>query len=105
MKYNFTSKISYRKGFVLFAIILGLTMTSLSFSYGPLEDAKVHQDHGIRILNYFKGIDNTAALSPIDDQGNYYDVNKNIDGEYHGMNGFGGFFDLLSNFLHQFLVL
>lgn len=102
MKYNFTPKVSYRNGFYLFAIVLGFIMVFLSFDYGPLEDAKIHQDHGARILNYFKGLDEIAALNPIDDQGSYYDVNKNIDSEYHGMNGFGGFFDLLSSFLHQF---
>ncbi len=102
MKFNFTPKFTYRNGFILVAVLIGFIMTFLSFDYGPLEDAKVHQDHGIRILNYFKGIDNTAALSPVDDQGNYYDVNKNVESEHHGMNGFGGFFDLMSSFLHQF---
>ena len=102
MKLNFVPKIIYRNGFILVAVLIGYTMAFLSQDYGPLEDTKIHQDHGARILNYFKGIDEIATLSPINDQGNYYDVNENIDGEYHGMNGFGGFFDLLSNFSHQF---
>ncbi|WP_438422367.1 tetratricopeptide repeat protein [Aquimarina macrocephali] len=102
MKLNFVPKSIYRNGFIVVAVLIGYTMAFLSQDYGPLEDTKIHQDHGTRILNYFKGIDEIATLSPINDQGNYYDVNKNIDGEYHGMNGFGGFFDLLSNFLHQF---
>ncbi len=102
MKLNFSSKINYHNTFIFSALLIGLIMTFLSFDYGPVEDAKIHQDHGVRILNYFKGIDNAAALSPVDDQGNYYDVNESLESEHHGMNGFGGFFDLLSNFLHQF---
>ncbi|WP_074408351.1 tetratricopeptide repeat protein [Aquimarina megaterium] len=102
MKLNVVPKSIYRNVFILVAVLIGYTMAFLSQNYGPLEDTRIHQDHGVRVLNYFKGIDETAALSPIDDQGNYYDVNKDIDSEHHGMNGFGGFFDLSSNFLHQF---
>ncbi|WP_108808392.1 tetratricopeptide repeat protein [Aquimarina spinulae] len=102
MKLNVVPKNIYRNVFILVAVLIGYTMAFLSQNYGPLEDTRIHQDHGVRVLNYFKGIDETAALSPIDDQGNYYDVNKDIDSEHHGMNGFGGFFDLSSNFLHQF---
>jgi len=102
MKFDFLSKVTYRNIFIVCSVFLGFTMSFLSFDYGPLEDNKIHQDHGVRILNYFKGLDKKAALSPIDDQGVYYDVNKDANSEYHGMNGFGGFFDLLTNFLHQF---
>lgn len=102
MELNLISKTTYRNVFIVSAVLLGFIMSFLSFDYGPLEDNKIHQDHGVRILNYFKGIDTLATLSPVDDQGNYYDVNKDKDSEYHGMNGFGGFFDLLTNFLHQF---
>ncbi|SHJ58113.1 tetratricopeptide repeat protein [Aquimarina spongiae] len=99
---NFSSKNLYRNLFIGLSVFLGILMMYLSTDYGPLEDTRIHQDHGVRILNYFKGIDKKAALTPVDDQGNYYDVNKNLDSEEHGMNGFGGFFDLVSNFLHQF---
>ncbi len=102
MKLDFTSRITYHNIFIFLALLIGWTMTFLSFDYGPLEDNKIHQDHGVRILNYFKGVDKIAILSPVDEEGNYYDVNKDVDSEYHGMNGFGGFFDLLTNFLHQF---
>ncbi|WP_103867189.1 tetratricopeptide repeat protein [Aquimarina sp. I32.4] len=102
MKFNFESKVTYRNGFILIAVLIGITMTFLSQDYGPLEDTKIHQDHGVRILNYFRGVDEIATLSPVDDQGNYIDVAKSLDHEYRGMNGFGGFFDLSSNFLYQY---
>jgi tetratricopeptide (TPR) repeat protein len=102
MKFNFTPKVTYRNGFILVAVLICFTMNFLSFDYGITEDTRIHNDHGKRILNYFKGLDNSAALSPIDDQGKYMHIS---DSEMHlirGMNGFGGFFDLVSNFLYQF---
>ncbi|MEW7291006.1 hypothetical protein [Aquimarina sp. 2304DJ70-9] len=102
MEFNFKKNINYRNGFILTAFVIGLTMMFLSKDYGPLEDAKIHQDHGVRILNYFKGIDDIAASSPIDEEGNYIDVAISQENENRGMNGFGGFFDLLTNFLHQY---
>lgn len=102
MKSNFTPKITYRNGFILLSVLIGFLMTFLSQDYGPLEDTRIHQDHGVRILNYFKGIDKIAALSPVDEQGDYIHVGKSLDNEHRGMNGFGGFFDLLSSFLNQY---
>ncbi|WP_106794934.1 tetratricopeptide repeat protein [Aquimarina sp. Aq78] len=102
MKFNFPQKFTYRNGFILAAVLIGFMMTFLSFDYGITEDTRFHNDHGKRILNYFKGIDDSAALSPINDEGKYINIS---DSELHlirGMNGFGGFFDLVSNFLHQY---
>ncbi|MDH7445049.1 tetratricopeptide repeat protein [Aquimarina sp. 2201CG14-23] len=102
MEFDFKKIMNYRNGFILIALVVGWTMMFLSKDYGPLEDTKIHQDHGVRILNYFKGIDEIASLSPIDEEGNYIDVAVSQENENRGMNGFGGFFDLLTNFLHQY---
>ncbi|MBW1297142.1 tetratricopeptide repeat protein [Aquimarina litoralis] len=99
---DFLSKNIYRTAFIFCSIFIGLLMTFLSQDYGPLEDTKIHQDHGVRILNYFKGVDELASLSPVDENGKYIDVALSKDNENRGMNGFGGFFDLLTNFLHQY---
>ncbi|WP_299442094.1 hypothetical protein [uncultured Aquimarina sp.] len=102
MEFDLKKMMNYRNGFILTAFVIGWTMMFLSKDYGPLEDTKIHQDHGVRILNYFKGIDKAATLSPIDAEGNYIDVALSQEHENRGMNGFGGFFDLLTNFLHQY---
>ncbi|SEM20642.1 TPR repeat-containing protein [Aquimarina amphilecti] len=102
MEFVLKKMMNCRNGFILSAFVIGLTMMFLSKDYGPLEDAKIHQDHGVRLLNYFKGIDDVASLSPIDEKGNYIDVALSQEHENRGMNGFGGFFDLFTNFLHQF---
>ncbi|AXT50974.1 hypothetical protein D1818_09095 [Aquimarina sp. BL5] len=101
-EFDLKKMITYRNGFILTAFVIGWTMMFLSKDYGPLEDTKIHQDHGERILNYFKGIDEIAKLSPVDENGKYIDVALSKDHENRGMNGFGGFFDLVTNFLHQF---
>ncbi|GAA0731613.1 hypothetical protein GCM10009430_43980 [Aquimarina litoralis] len=95
-------KITDRLIFISVAVIIGIVMSVLSFDYGPLEDARIHLEHGERILDYFKGIDETASLSPLHEDGTLLDVGKNVDYEHRGMNGFGGFFDLLSSFLYQY---
>lgn len=92
----------YRNLFIGLSAFIGILMMFLSKDYGPLEDAKIHQDHGVRILNYFKGLDESASFSPVDENGKYIDVALSQDHENRGMNGFGGFFDLLTNFLHQY---
>ncbi|WP_298320161.1 hypothetical protein [uncultured Aquimarina sp.] len=102
MKNAWIPKITDRVIFIAVAIIIGITMAVLSFDYGPLEDARIHMEHGERILNYFKGIDESALLSPIHEDGTLVDVGRNKEYEHKGMNGFGGFFDLLSSFLHQY---
>lgn len=98
----FPFDITYKSVFILLSIILGLLMPYLSLDYGVIEDSRYHQEHGVRLLNYFKGVDDVAGQSPINEAGNFVDVNKSIAHEHRGMNGFGGFFDLLTNFLHQF---
>ncbi len=102
MKFNNLFRDPYCKVFVIISLLIGFSMAFLSQSYGPLEDNRIHQEHGVRILNYYKGIDDKAKLSPFDDNGNYIDIAISQDHEDRGMNGFGGFFDLLTNFLHQF---
>ncbi len=102
MKFNFSPKINYRTAFVVLAVIIGLLMPFLSFDYGITEDTRFHNDHGKRILNYFKGVDNSATLSPINEEGKYINISDSDLDLIKGMNGFGGFFDLLCNFLHQY---
>ncbi len=96
--YEFT----YKQSFVVLALIVGLLMPYLSLDYGIIEDARCHKEHGERLLEYFKGDDNLAAQSPLNNDGTYIYVNKSLEHEHRGMNGFGGFFDLISSFLHQF---
>ncbi|WP_299314514.1 hypothetical protein [uncultured Aquimarina sp.] len=95
-------EMTYKKGFIILAILVGFLMPYLSLDFGVHEDSRYHQEHGERLLDYFKGVDDRASHSPINEEGNFVDVNKGIDYEHRGMNGFGGFFDLLSNFLYQF---
>ncbi len=102
MEFDLKKVINYKNGFIFLAILIGWMMMFLSKDYGPLEDTRIHQEHGVRILNYFKGIDEIATLSPINEEGNYIDVGVSQEHENRGMNGFGGFFDLLTNFLHQY---
>ncbi len=102
MKNIWIPKFTERTIFISTAIFIGLIMSVLSFDYGPLEDARIHMEHGERILDYFKEINEVAALNPILDDGTLIDVGKSKEAEYKGMNGFGGFFDLLSSFLYQY---
>ncbi|WP_378183132.1 hypothetical protein [Aquimarina sp. SS2-1] len=92
----------YKTAFIVLSLLLVFLMPILSFDYGIIEDAKVHQEHGERILDYFKGKDNSAALSPLDEHGNLLDISIDEQNKVRGMNGFGGFFDLVANFLYQY---
>lgn len=102
MKLELPFKMNYKNGFIILAIIVGLLMPFLSFDYGITEDARLHNEHGKRILDYFKGVDDTAGLSPIDQNGALINISTSELNQKKGMNGFGGVFDLLSNFLHQY---
>ncbi|MCK8523949.1 hypothetical protein M0D21_20395 [Aquimarina sp. D1M17] len=102
MKFEYPQEINYRTVFIGLAILIGLLMPSLSFDYGITEDTRFHNDHGKRILNYFKGLDNSATLSPINEEGKYINISDSDLDLIKGMNGFGGFFDLVSNFFHQY---
>ena len=79
------SQTIWRNIFVLFAVLLVAIMMFLSQDYGPLEDTQIHQEHGVRILNYFKGIDKIATLSPVNDKGDYIDVALSQDHENRGL--------------------
>jgi len=98
----FPLELTYKSVFILLSIILGLLMPYLSFDYGITEDARLHHEHGKRLLDYFKGLDGTAKLSPLDDSGKLINVSISQFNQNMGMNAFGGFFDLCSNFFHQF---
>ncbi|PKV49792.1 tetratricopeptide repeat protein [Aquimarina sp. MAR_2010_214] len=102
MKFELPFKMNYKKGFIILAIMIGFLMPFLSFDYGITEDARLHNEHGKRILDYFKGLDDTAALSPIDENGALINISTSELNQKRGMNGFGGVFDLLSNFLYQY---
>lgn len=102
MKLNISPSITYKNIFIVLALLIAFLLPFLSFDYGITEDTKFHNDHGQRILNYFKGIEKSAAYSPIDENGNYINISDSKEHLVRGMNGFGGFFDLTSNFLYQF---
>ncbi len=102
MKFNVSANMTYRNVFIVLALLVGFFMPFVSFDYGITEDTKFHNDHGKRILNYFKGIDESASYSPIDEQGNYINISDGKESLVKGMNGFGGFFDFVSNLLYQY---
>lgn len=95
-------EINHKNGFIILAIIMGILMPVLSFDSGITEDSRIHNEHGQRILDYFKGIDDTAGLSPLNEKGKFINVSLSKYNVKRGMNGFGGFFDLLSSFVHQY---
>ncbi|WP_322289836.1 hypothetical protein [Aquimarina sp. 2201CG5-10] len=102
MKSRLSFQVNYKNGFIILAVIVGFLMPFLSVDYSQTEDQRFHQEHGKRLLDYYKGISDVSLYSPLDDQGNFVDVVQSVENEHRGMNIFGGFFDLLSNFLHQF---
>ena len=102
MKIQLPFQVNYKNGFVVLVVIIGLLMPFLSVDYGQTEDQRFHQEHGSRLLDYFKGVSDIAQYSPLNDQGDFVNVTQGVENEHRGMNIFGGFFDLLTNFLHQF---
>ena len=95
--------IKYKQVFWAIVIILALVMPILSFDYGIVEDAEIHNRHGKIILDYFLGKDSLATMSPFTEKG---EVINNLMGLpdrklMPGMNMFGGFFDLLTAFAHH----
>ncbi|WP_010182806.1 tetratricopeptide repeat protein [Aquimarina agarilytica] len=97
-----TLKLSYKNLFVILVVLVGILMPFLSYDYGVHEDSRYHQEHGERLLQFYKGVDSVASQSPLNEKGYFVDVNKSLNHEHRGMNGFGGFFDLVANFCHQF---
>ncbi|MBU1720179.1 MAG: hypothetical protein KKA07_14020 [Bacteroidetes bacterium] len=90
--------------FFLLAAVISIVMPILSFDYGIVEDAQIHNDHGRLLLEYYQGTDSLAAQSPFVENG---EMIHSLGASYgmegmRGVNIFGGFFDLLSNFLYQY---
>ncbi|EZH72941.1 hypothetical protein ATO12_18140 [Aquimarina atlantica] len=100
---KFRPNLNFKNGFVILAVITGMLMPVLSLDYGMTEDARVHHEHGKRILDYFKGLDDKASLSPLDEKGNLVNISLSDQYLFKGMNGFGGSFDFLCNFLYQYV--
>lgn len=97
---NLDKQILFKRLFWAISGLLLLLMTTISIQYGMTEDAPVHQEHGKRILDFFKWKSNEAQLSPLDENGNYINISNSNEELIKGMNGFGGFFDLVTNFLY-----
>ncbi|WP_298548068.1 tetratricopeptide repeat protein [uncultured Aquimarina sp.] len=105
MKIAVPKNLNSRHIFIILVLVTGVIMPLLSLYYGLTDDQRFHQEHGERLLEYFKNRSDITLYSPLDEAGNFVSV---IDGgvnELKGMNIFGGFFDLLTNFLHQYFPL
>jgi tetratricopeptide (TPR) repeat protein len=89
--------------FIILSVFLGFLMLYLNSDYGPTEDAAVHNNHGRILLEYFKGINQRAALSPFNENGQLIAAGDATyeQEEIRGMNFYGGFFDLAATFLHD----
>lgn len=97
------SKLKDKHLFFLISALLFVLMMAISNDYGVTNDEPIHQVHGKVLLDYFKGNSNTAALSPIDSTGKIIlTFEAEEDSLIHGMNFFGGSFDLAINFLKQY---
>ncbi len=93
----------YRGLFFAVAMLVLVLMVAVHNDYGLTNDEPIHQAHGQVVLDYFRGTDSIAALSPIDSTGNIVSTfSKERNENFRGMNFFGGFFDLTVNYLHGF---
>ena len=97
------AKTGYRELFFMSAAFVLILMISVHGDYGLTNDEPIHQAHGEAVLDFYRGTDSTAALSPIDSTGNLVETfSSSRDENFRGMNFFGGFFDLTVNYLHSF---
>lgn len=98
-----TSKVRSKTLFWILSGVLLIIMVAVHRDYGVTNDEGIHQAHGEVVLNYYKGVDSIAALSPIDSSGKLVETfYVTHDEHFRGMNFFGGFFDLTVNYLYSF---
>ncbi|MGD0711493.1 MAG: tetratricopeptide repeat protein [Bacteroidales bacterium] len=98
-------KLNYRKIFWIVALFIGILMPVLSFDYGVIEDDGLHDAHGKVLLNYFMGKDSLASQGLFNEKGELPKIIDISDERNHmrQMNiDYGGFFDLITAFLHQY---
>jgi len=100
---SFLSNFNSKRIFVLLSVVTLLVMIWLHNDYCLTNDEPIHQLHGKVLLDYYKGANNSAVLSPLDSAGNIIATFSVIeDNNFRGMNFFGGFFDLTVNYLHSY---
>ncbi len=100
---TYFSKINWKRLFIVLTVMTCVLMCYVSLDFSVTEDSKLHREHGKRLLEYFKDESNIAALSPLDENDKLINIALNTESQHRGMNGFGGFFDLLAEFVSQYL--
>ena len=98
--------LNYKKIFWILAVFMGILMPILSFDYGVVEDDQNHNRHGKILLDYYTGKDSLSLATQCVDwekgEQNIEDFTSLIHLIRIENSFYGGFFDLLTNFLHNY---
>ena len=90
----------YKTLFLICAGLALIIMPILSFDSGITDDERLHEEHGIRIKNYYLHGDTLATTTPFDQEGNWRIKNEPFN--YVALlNIYGGFFDYVAALVYS----
>lgn len=93
----------YKSAFMGCSILLLLMLPILSFDAGLTDDERVHNEHGIRMLDHYLHGDTMALTNPIDPHGDWrYKTEPENFPVF--MNVYGGFFDMAAAFVYRYVT-
>lgn len=89
------------KLFLLWAIVVSFVLPYASTSAGITEDEVNSRAMGERVYAWYFEKDTSAAMSPVDSNGKWFDVTFDEHGRQIGLNVYGSFFNLLAEIMHR----